>query len=354
MADIFLSYSREDHARASEIAAALTAAGYEVFWDVEIPPGKSWADILEEKLAACKAAIVIWSQISTASKWVREEARLAHDRGKLIPVLIDDSAPPFGFGEIQAADLKRWHGDVGDPHWRSLLMAVAAAVERPPTEQSFKTHPLPTLPRLPLKLPFSSNAAGFVLAAIGVLALVGALALYFAQSRPAPAPVVTAETPAAPVGKVDATPEVTPHAPPSTPESSSAVAGGITRKEMSDFLTSRGYSAAFANDSLGNSIIKTAIDGVSIDVYFFDCSGERCPSIQFAAGWKVTNPPSDDTLNAWNRDKRLVRAYTSEDRAGLFAEMDLDLEHEDSTTQIESYLRLWKLLLADFKARFAL
>jgi len=118
VADIFLSYSREDHARAAEIAGALTAAGYEVFWDVEIPPGKSWADILEEKLAACKAAIVLWSQVSTASKWVREEARLAHDRGKLLPVLIDDAAPPFGFGEIQAADLKHWHGEANDPHWR--------------------------------------------------------------------------------------------------------------------------------------------------------------------------------------------------------------------------------------------
>lgn len=100
MADIFLSYSREDHTRAAEIAKALNAAGYEVFWDVEIPPGKSWADILEEKLAVCKAAVVLWSRVSTASKWVREEARLAHDRGKLIPVQIDELPPPFGFGEI--------------------------------------------------------------------------------------------------------------------------------------------------------------------------------------------------------------------------------------------------------------
>ena len=64
--------------------------------------------------------------------------------------------------------------------------------------------------------------------------------------------------------------------------------------------------------------------------------------------------PSAETLNAWNRDKRLVRAYLSEDGNGLFAEMDLDLAHEISTAQIESYLNLWKLLLADFKKRFAL
>jgi uncharacterized membrane protein YhaH (DUF805 family) len=128
MADIFLSYAREDRDRAAAIAAALEQAGYKSFWDVEIPPGSSWADFLEEKLASSKAAIVLWSKTSTASQWVREEARLARDRGKLIPVIIDGSSPPFGFGEIQAANLSHWQGDQNDSNWRLLLSAVERAV----------------------------------------------------------------------------------------------------------------------------------------------------------------------------------------------------------------------------------
>lgn len=142
MADIFLSYAREDHGRAEQIAAALSAAGYDVFWDVNIPPGKTWADVIEQKLSTAKAAIVLWSATSSASKWVREEARFARDQGKLLPVLIDDSVPPFGFGEIQSADLRNWQGDPNDGHWRSLLDALAMSVG----DGAVKPTPFPATP----------------------------------------------------------------------------------------------------------------------------------------------------------------------------------------------------------------
>ncbi len=124
MADIFLSYAREDAARAEEVAASLTDAGYDVFWDREIPPGTTWADYLEEKLAACKALVVLWSAHSTQSQWVREEARMARDRGKLLPAMLDASPPPFGFGEVQAADLTSWRGDSSHPDWMRLIAGL--------------------------------------------------------------------------------------------------------------------------------------------------------------------------------------------------------------------------------------
>lgn len=132
MADVFLSYAREDRARAAQVAEGLTAGGYDVFWDVEIPPGATWSDVLEEKLSGCKAAIVLWSKTSTASQWVREEARLAKDRSRLIPAMIDDCQPPFGFGEIQAANLSGWNGEADNPQWKLLLAGVARAVGSEP------------------------------------------------------------------------------------------------------------------------------------------------------------------------------------------------------------------------------
>lgn len=133
MADVFLSYAREDRAKAEQIAQALGSAGYDVFWDIEIPPGASWADFLAEKLSQSKAALVLWSTTSTSSQWVREEARLARDRGKLIPVMIEDCAPPFGFGEIQAANLASWNGEADNPHWKLLLEGIQRAVGSAPT-----------------------------------------------------------------------------------------------------------------------------------------------------------------------------------------------------------------------------
>ena len=124
MADVFVSYAREDRARAEQLARALQAEGLDVFWDTEIPPGQTWADYIEGKLAQCKALIVLWSEHSTKSQWVREEARMGRDKGILIPAMIDNSQAPFGFGEVQAANLATWRGQGDHAEWRRFLDAV--------------------------------------------------------------------------------------------------------------------------------------------------------------------------------------------------------------------------------------
>ena len=124
MADVFISYAREDRPRAEQVARGLQAIGLEAFWDTDIPPGQTWADYIEAKLAQCKAVIVLWSEHSTKSQWVREEARMGRDKGKLIPVQLDNSPAPFGFGEVQAANLRDWNGQSGHPEWERTLSAV--------------------------------------------------------------------------------------------------------------------------------------------------------------------------------------------------------------------------------------
>ncbi len=124
MTDVFISYAREDSAQAERIARGLEAAGLTAFWDNEIPPGQTWADYIEGKLNQCSAAVVLWSEHSTKSQWVREEARMG--RTKLIPAKLDASEPPFGFGDVQAADLSSWGGDYNHPQWARFVNAVLA------------------------------------------------------------------------------------------------------------------------------------------------------------------------------------------------------------------------------------
>ena len=128
MADVFVSYAREDSARAGQIARALEAQGLDVFWDTEIPPGQTWSDFIEAKLAVCKVAVVLWSTHSVTSQAVREEARIGRDKGKLIPALIESVSVPLGFGEVQAANLTAWNGDPNAPEWRRLVEAVCSVV----------------------------------------------------------------------------------------------------------------------------------------------------------------------------------------------------------------------------------
>jgi uncharacterized membrane protein YhaH (DUF805 family) len=127
MADLFISYAREDRPRAEAIAMALKSLGFEVFWDTEIPPGQTWADYIESKLRSSKAMVVLWSAASTGSQWVREEARIGRDSGKLIPVMLDGSPPPFGFGEVQGANLSTWKGEPDHPDWQRFVKALNAA-----------------------------------------------------------------------------------------------------------------------------------------------------------------------------------------------------------------------------------
>ncbi|MEZ5994805.1 MAG: TIR domain-containing protein [Hyphomonadaceae bacterium] len=124
MADVFISYSREDRVRAEQVAQGLQAMGLSCFWDTDIPPGQTWADYIESKLSQCKAVVVLWSEHSTKSQWVREEARMGRDKARLIPVMLDGAQPPFGFGEVQAANLSTWTGDPNHPGWQRFSQAV--------------------------------------------------------------------------------------------------------------------------------------------------------------------------------------------------------------------------------------
>ena len=182
MADVFLSYAREDRAKAEQIAHALEAAGIDAFWDNEIPPGATWADYIESKLTHCKKLIVLWSEHSTKSQWVREEARLGRDKGILIPIMIDATAAPFGFGELQAADLSSWAGDANDPAWRRVVGVVRSetlVAPRPvaPSDASAPHYVAQQAPPSPSRkgLPVWVWVGGAVVATIVVLGIIGSM-----------------------------------------------------------------------------------------------------------------------------------------------------------------------------------
>jgi hypothetical protein len=124
MSNVFISYSKEDASVALMIAEALERWGCSVWWDRHIPPGKTWDEVIGHSLETADCVLVLWSRISVASRWVREEAERGADRGCLIPVLVETINPPLGFGRIQAADLSAWRGDEKDPKFENLRAAV--------------------------------------------------------------------------------------------------------------------------------------------------------------------------------------------------------------------------------------
>jgi hypothetical protein len=86
----------------------LTLHGWSVFWDQRIPPGQTFEEFIEARIRDCRVMIVLWSPYAVDSRWVKREAAEGRDRSILIPVLIASAAIPFGFRDLQAADLTKW------------------------------------------------------------------------------------------------------------------------------------------------------------------------------------------------------------------------------------------------------
>lgn len=142
--DVFLSYSSRDANRIERIVKALEENGVSVWWDRNIPPGKTWDAVLGKALAEAKCVIVLWTENSVHSDWVKDEAARGKQRNILVPALLDDAEIPLGFGRIEAADLRNWDGDVTDSEFVNFLAAIRSLVSNEAvTDQVEHTHATP-------------------------------------------------------------------------------------------------------------------------------------------------------------------------------------------------------------------
>ena len=124
MARIFLSYDRDDADRARPIALALEKAGHSVWWDPHIKAGEQYTKVIDEALQAADAVVVLWSAHSIESTWVRDEAAVGRDKGRLVPILIDAISPPLGFRQFQNIDMSRWRGRGRTRQWHEVADAL--------------------------------------------------------------------------------------------------------------------------------------------------------------------------------------------------------------------------------------
>ncbi len=126
---VFLSYSRKDQKDALLIVEALEQAGFSVWWDGLLEGGERFANTTEAELTGAQAVAVLWSKTSITSHWVHDEATRGRDSGRLVPISLDGSDPPLGFGQFQCIDLSRSKSKRDSPEIQKILKAVAALHE---------------------------------------------------------------------------------------------------------------------------------------------------------------------------------------------------------------------------------
>ena len=130
MADIFISYAREDQDKVKPLAKALEAHGREVWWDAKIRSGEAFDRIIEKAIAKARCVIVVWSSKSVNSDWVRAEAGDGLERDILISVAIDVAVrPPLRFRNIHTVPLIDWDGEISSPLFDKILSDLSAIIK---------------------------------------------------------------------------------------------------------------------------------------------------------------------------------------------------------------------------------
>jgi len=167
MADVFISYASEDRDRAAQLASALGAFGWSVWWDRKIITGQAFDHAIERELENAKSVIVLWSEHSIGSEWVRNEAAVASERGVLVPATIESVKLPLEFRRKQTADLIDWKGEPSHSGFQALCEGVTNTIGSAPL------HPA----RLRQRQKFQWNRR-WALAAIVTIAVAVGLGVY--------------------------------------------------------------------------------------------------------------------------------------------------------------------------------
>ena len=201
MVDVFISYSRADHARVAVLARAVEAEGYQVWWDVDLPPHQSYGDVITAKIGAARAAIVVWSAEAVKSEWVRAEADMARNQKKLVQTAIGDIMPPLPFNQIQYVDIGAWNGDPDHPGWRKVKASLAELCGDGADPREYRvpasSPPEPVRAQLPTSPPQPSRwplVAGGGVAVVALAALGGVLV---GQRKDSPVAIEASATPTA-------------------------------------------------------------------------------------------------------------------------------------------------------------
>jgi adenylate cyclase len=125
LSEIFISYARSTAMKAEQVANALRALGYGLWRDNELPAHRAYSEVIEERLKAAKAVVVVWSAEAASSQWVQSEAERARGARKLVQLTIDGAPLPMPFDRIQCADLAGWSGDIESPGWLKVVASLA-------------------------------------------------------------------------------------------------------------------------------------------------------------------------------------------------------------------------------------
>jgi len=129
VADVFISYKREERQAVERLAQELRRLGLDVWFDASLNAGEAFSDEIDREARAAKTILVCWSPAARASDWVKSEALIGFTNKKLAACYAagpDGFDPPAPFNSIHAEDLRAWLSAASPTHagWKSVLRRI--------------------------------------------------------------------------------------------------------------------------------------------------------------------------------------------------------------------------------------
>ena len=146
MANIFMSYNREDEDKTKALVNDIEELGHDVWFDHELGGGQNWWDKILETIRNCDVFVFVLSADSLDSSACNLEYEYAHALGKtILPVLVGEGVSinllPSALSKIQFVDYQK-------PDRDAILHLAKAFTTSPPSQPL--PDPLPLSPEVPI------------------------------------------------------------------------------------------------------------------------------------------------------------------------------------------------------------
>lgn len=125
---------------------------------------------------------------------------------------------------------------------------------------------------------------------------------------------------------------------------------GVSAAAMSAWLATQNATAEAVQMDGDRRYMRVTTDGLPWILFLQSCDGDVCSDLQFSAGLAHAEVTADK-VNAWNRDRRFVKAVYEAPAAGAqpsaVAQFDV-LVPSGGPEELTDQLAIWRSLLPEF------
>lgn len=135
MADVFISYKREERPQVERLATVLRGLGFSVWFDARLSAGEAFTDEIDREVRTARVVLVCWSPAAAGSDFVKAEALIGFQARTLLSTFVagpDGWSPPVPFNGQHTEDLRAWvfMPNTRSNAWKSVLRRLGVLTGR--------------------------------------------------------------------------------------------------------------------------------------------------------------------------------------------------------------------------------